>query len=104
MAARTPSKYHTTQAKTDRSRPSFAARNEDTTLKYQPTPRDLFNPPPQATEYSNLRELSELRDKVWHTYSDFYDERYQILTSMLNILEEHEEKIGVKSWSIRLRA
>lgn len=62
-------------------------------MKYIPTPRDLFNPPPQATVFNNQNHLEDLADRVLEIYPDVYDERQAFLLSILDILREHDEHV-----------
>jgi hypothetical protein len=62
-------------------------------MKYSPTPRDLFNPPPQALTFNNQSVLRHLENLVIEVYSDHYDERQQILLRILDILREHDEHV-----------
>lgn len=96
MAARTSAKRNSAQAKTDRSRLSFAQRNEDTTLKYQPTPRDLFNPPPQAIVFGNLHTIAEIQDAINEQFPDYYDPARHLFEKLLYVIAGHEVLIGVK--------
>jgi hypothetical protein len=62
-------------------------------LKYVPTPRDLFNPPPQARVFNNQIQIEELAEAVQQVYPDGYDERQQILLRVLEIIREHDERV-----------
>lgn len=64
-------------------------------MKYNPTPRDLFNPPPQARpELNNLKILANLKNELWV----FPDTKVYILQTLIDILVEHDEHVyGVKS-------
>jgi hypothetical protein len=62
-------------------------------LKYSPTPRDLFNPPPQAFVYNNQEQIEALEGVVREIYSDSYDERRAVLLNILQILKEHDEHV-----------
>jgi hypothetical protein len=62
-------------------------------MKYTPTPRDLFNPPPQARTFNNTREIEEIESLIEKRYPDYYDERKFILERMLRILKEHDEHV-----------
>lgn len=64
-------------------------------MKYKPTPRDLFNPPPQALFFSNIKALDDLRNKAFDFWIEScYSERDDLIRNMLQILEDHEERIG----------
>jgi hypothetical protein len=59
------------------------------------TPRDLFKPPPQALFFSNVKFLDELRDKAFELWDkSCYDEQNELLRNIVQILEDHEERLG----------
>lgn len=63
-------------------------------MKYSPTPRDLFNPPPQALPDKQPSSYFDyLRGLVFEVYPDFYDESQRLLEGIVNRLEEHENLI-----------
>jgi hypothetical protein len=62
-------------------------------MKYSPTPRDLFNPPPQALTFNNKERIEALSDVVQETYPDYYDESRRILLGIFEILLEHDEHV-----------
>jgi len=63
-------------------------------MKYSPTPRDLFNPPPQAEQDEGRAGYFDyLRGLVFEVYPDFYDENQRLLEGVVNTLEEHENLI-----------
>ena len=63
----------------------------DNLMKYQPTPRDLLNPPPQARVFHNAREIADLVELAEEIYPQVYDDRQKLLLRVLQILNEHDE-------------
>jgi hypothetical protein len=62
--------------------------------RYTPTPRDLFNPPPQARVFSNRRQIERCVDIVREVYmKDYYDEKFELFCKILDILNEHDEHV-----------
>jgi hypothetical protein len=62
-------------------------------MKYKPTPRDLFNPPPQAHQLgSNWELLRILRETVEEAYPNFFHPVRGIFTGILDILEKYEDE------------
>jgi hypothetical protein len=62
-------------------------------MRYTPTPRDLFNPPPQAHVFNNQNEIEELAVMIQAIYPSYYDDRQAVLLRILNILKEHDEHV-----------
>ena len=62
-------------------------------MKYQPTQRDLFNPPPQDRVFHNAREIEDLINLVEEIYPSIYDSRQSVLLRILRILNEHDEHV-----------
>ena len=70
-------------------------------MKYSPTPRDLFNPPPQAPEvypYPFLENIWDVRSRVWDTChnsssNDIFDLK-EIFLNLISLLEELDERTG----------
>jgi hypothetical protein len=62
-------------------------------LKYTPTPRDLFNPPPQARAFNNEEQFNEIERLIHEIYPDCYDERQRLHLHVLFILREYDEHI-----------
>lgn len=64
-------------------------------MNFIPTPRDLFNPPPQALFLSNMEALSDLRNSVWDIYwNRGDDETRDVMMDIVRLLEDHEERLG----------
>jgi len=62
-------------------------------MKYKPTPRDLFNPPPQDRLFHNAREIEDLLELVEDIYPSIYDARQNVFLRILRILNEHDEHV-----------
>jgi hypothetical protein len=56
------------------------------------TPRDLFNPPPQARFFSN--DLDAMRDRAFYQWTTEYSERDALVRDIVGILEDHEDRLG----------
>ena len=97
MGVRAPTEHYAAQTTTDCNRPCDVARNEDTTLKYQPTPRDLFNPPPQAIDFGNKELFSWIREAIDEEFPDYHNPMRMLWERTIMILEEHDNVVGVKS-------
>jgi len=97
VAARPSTECDSAQATINRSRHRDVARNEDTTLKYKLTPRDLFNPPPQARDFGNNYALSHIREQIDDCYGDDTHRVHRLFNHIVDVIQEHEDLIGVKS-------
>lgn len=60
-------------------------------MKYRPTPRDLFNPPPQARVFHNAREIADLVELVEEIYPNNYNDLQGLHLRILQILNEHDD-------------
>ena len=64
-------------------------------MKHNPTPRDLFNPPPQARFLSNEGWLQEMRDKIEQLNSrGYYTITQELFYGILGLIEDLDERIG----------
>ena len=65
-------------------------------MKYRPTPRDLFNPPPQAIDFGNGYALHEIQETIDELYTDYCHPDRMLFINILQVLEDHEKLTGVK--------
>jgi hypothetical protein len=68
-------------------------------MKYKPTPRDLFNPPPQHIPNMSVEEfMDELTEKIWNLNpTGEYTEEQNLFYGILALIKDHEERIGGRS-------
>jgi hypothetical protein len=57
-------------------------------MQNRPTPRDLFNPPPQARVERNTCYLEEIREAIEELY--VYDTHRRVLHCIVETLADHE--------------
>ena len=64
-------------------------------MKHIPTPRDLFNPPPQQAPNMSIEEWhDELREKIWNLNpSGEYTEEQNLFYGILQSIEELKERL-----------
>jgi hypothetical protein len=65
-------------------------------MKYRPTPRDLFNPPPQVnrTTVSFQERLDELAIQMWNLNPrGAFTKEQNLFSGILGLLYDHEERI-----------
>jgi hypothetical protein len=65
-------------------------------MKYKPTPRDLFNPPPQALWPVEILQdnFDEIRAEMWGHFPDCSDRLRQIIETLVDFAEELARRTG----------
>lgn len=71
-------------------------KDEASIVKYKPTPRDLFNPPPQVIDFGSGGTIQALQDAIDELYPDYCDSTRLLFQNILYVLAKHEDSIGVK--------